>query len=74
MERKEDMNTQKSLRVKRVAELVGVASVTVRRWCEAGKGPRGLRTPGGHWLFSEEDVQQWLKTLEKPVETRPDTA
>lgn len=32
-----------------VAEIIGVADQTIRRWCEKGKYPDAYQTKGGHW-------------------------
>lgn len=48
-----------------VAEMVGVHPVTFRRWCEQGKGPKHMLTPGKTRLFRQKDVEEWLMAAEK---------
>jgi excisionase family DNA binding protein len=55
---------KETLRLPEVAKMIGVEPTTLWRWCEAGKGPRHIRTPGGTRLFRPEDVDKWLKSLE----------
>ena len=42
-----------------VAKAFAVDRKTVTRWAHEGK-LHGIRTPGGHWRFSEDDVRKWL--------------
>jgi len=60
------------MRSREVANLVGVDITTFRIWCNQGDGPRGIRTPGGHWRFMQTDVDQWLRDLQFRPEPRPD--
>jgi len=53
-----------TLRIKDVAQKLGVTSQTMRLWCREGKGPQHRRTPGGMVLFDRADVEAWLKSLE----------
>lgn len=55
----------KIMRLPEVAEIIGVHASTLRRWCEAGYGPRHIRTPRGTYRFSAKDVEIWRKTLER---------
>jgi len=62
---------KRTLRLPEVAERIGVHSSTLRRWCEEGKGPRHIKTPGGTYIFRAEEVEKWLAELEAdPVEKR----
>lgn len=57
-----------TLRLPELAERIGIHSSTLRRWCEEGKGPRHIKTPGGTYIFRSEDVEKWLAGLEvEPV-------
>lgn len=46
-----------------LAKRIGVHPATVWRWCEAGRGPRCIKTPGNVRLFEEADVGEWVETL-----------
>jgi excisionase family DNA binding protein len=59
---------KQALRLAKVAQDLGVHPTTFRRWCETGHGPRHLRTPGGTYLFRQEDIEKWLKSLESFAE------
>lgn len=63
---------KETLRLPEVAKEIGVHPSTLRRWCESGKGPKGIRTPGGQWIFTKNSVEAWLLRLEAPPELRPD--
>ena len=52
------------LRSKDVAQMVGVSKETIRNWCKLGVGPRFIKTPGGHHLFQEEHVLDFMRSLE----------
>jgi predicted site-specific integrase-resolvase len=54
---------EKPLRIGEVARLVGVDIVTVRRWCQAGKGPRYFRTPQGSYRFPAEQARKWAASI-----------
>ena len=54
----------KSLRLSEVAQDLGVDPSTLRRWCQKGKGPRHIKTPGGTYIFLPEHVEEWKKGLE----------
>ncbi|MCC6874260.1 MAG: helix-turn-helix domain-containing protein [Sandaracinaceae bacterium] len=41
-----------------VAELLGVSANTAKNWLEGGFFPGAFRTPGGHWRFPMEAVQE----------------
>jgi excisionase family DNA binding protein len=43
-----------------VAKRLRVNPKTVSRWANAGR-LKGIQTPGGHWRFHEQDVQQLLQ-------------
>ena len=42
----------------RAARLLGVTTVTVRRWIEMGRLPGSYRTPGGHWRVPRRAVER----------------
>jgi len=54
---------EKPLRIGEIARLVGVDIVTVRRWCEAGKGPRYFRTPAGAYRFPAKEAREWAASI-----------
>lgn len=45
-----------------LAELLGVAVITLRRWDKAGKLPCAMRTAGGHRRYDAGSVQRQLGT------------
>jgi len=55
--------TEKPLKIRQVAEMVGVDPTTIRRWCAAGKGPEHFKTPGGVLLFPADAARQWVATV-----------
>ncbi len=55
---------KETLKLPEVAEEIGVHSSTLRRWCEQGKGPHHIKTPGGTYIFRTDEVRRWLKSLE----------
>lgn len=80
----ENTNTprgDKWLTSKEAAELLGVRSPnTIKNWLEGGSFPSAMRTPGGHWRFSELevlDVKHRMQELREKNRTRdlapPDT-
>ncbi len=57
----------------KAATLLGVHSMTLRRWSDSGKFP-SYRTPGGHRRFALSDIEAYLdKSQVVPAETLPDT-
>lgn len=50
-----------------VAELTGISRWTIRYWLRRGEGPPFKRTPGGRFLFREEDILHWLAKLKGPA-------
>ncbi len=64
----------KFLDVRTVAAMTALSKWTLRYWVRTGKGPAFKRTPGGHYLFREEDVRRWLESLDGPAVIRgPET-
>jgi len=60
----------KLLQIKDLAKMTGFHESTLRRWCEAGAGPRYMKIgPGGHYRFREEDVDRWLKRVQPQQES-----
>jgi len=57
---------KKFLRVADVARMLQVHPCSLRRWLEQGKGPEGLQTPGGLWIFDQAAVERWLAQLQNP--------
>ncbi len=52
------------VRVKEVAEMIGVSKVTILRWMRQGHGPAYLATPSRKlFLFKREDVLQWILSM-----------
>ncbi|CEG29416.1 MerR family transcriptional regulator [Bacillus sp. B-jedd] len=49
--------------IKKVSELLGLPSVTIRAWENRYQVINPMRTEGGHRLYSEKDIEilQWLK-------------
>ena len=47
------------LSLSKAAALLGVHSMTLRRWSDGGRFP-SYRTPGGHRRFSRQDIDQYL--------------
>lgn len=50
-----------------VAELVGVSSDTVRRWCDEGR-LKATRSPGGHREVSGRELARYLREQAKAYE------
>lgn len=44
-----------------IAERYGVATSTVRKWVAEGKLHPTIATPGGHYRFTEADVEAMTK-------------
>ncbi len=55
---------EKLIRLNVVAKNIGIDRQTLKRWMDAGKGPRATRTPGGLYMFKESDIKTWAKGLE----------
>jgi excisionase family DNA binding protein len=47
------------LSLSKAAAMLGVHSMTLRRWSDGGRFP-SYRTPGGHRRFSRQDIDQYL--------------
>jgi excisionase family DNA binding protein len=57
----------------KAAELLGVHSMTLRRWSDSGRFPVS-RTAGGHRRFSLKDIQTYLqRQKETPARQMPDS-
>jgi excisionase family DNA binding protein len=52
------------------ARYLGVATVTIRRWCEAGYLSH-YRTPGGQFRFSRKQLDAFLDEHRSPNGDRP---
>lgn len=52
------------LTVSQTARQLGVSISTVRRWADAGH-LRGFRTPGGQRRFTPEQLDEFLRSLER---------
>jgi len=64
----------KLLRIQDLAEMTGFHESTIRRWCEAGAGPRHLKIgPGRHYRFRAEDVDRWLNRVQRQEENKSGT-
>lgn len=55
---------QLALSVSQVAQRLGVSIGTVRRWTDDGY-LEGFRTPGGQRRFAVEQVESFLRSLER---------
>jgi excisionase family DNA binding protein len=51
------------LRLREVADLLGVSRKTLYRWLATQSGPPFKTTPGGTLLFQRRDVEQWYARL-----------
>lgn len=60
---------EKPWTVGEVAKTLGVASQSLRNWCDRGKGPKHRTTPGGTRLFDPDDVRKWLESCEPQNKT-----
>jgi excisionase family DNA binding protein len=58
---------KKLLSLPAAARTIGIARWTLRSWVQKGQGPAFKLTPGGHYLFREADVLQWLSELKGPA-------
>ena len=45
-----------------LAKILGVAPITVWRWCKSGKIKAG-KTPGGHYTIPKEEVERILQQM-----------
>ncbi len=55
----------------KAAAMLGVHSMTLRRWSDSGKFP-SYRTPGGHRRFALNDIEDYLdRNKVAPAETLP---
>ncbi len=54
------------LSTSQAAQALGVSLGTIRRWSDMGY-LQSYRTPGGQRRFSHEQINQFLGTLEQPV-------
>lgn len=52
------------LTTSQAAQALGVSMATVRRWSDAGVLP-GYRTPGGQRRFSREQIDEFVRSLER---------
>lgn len=53
------------LSTSQAAQALGVSLGTIRRWSDMGY-LQSYRTPGGQRRFSQEQINQFLGTLEQP--------
>jgi excisionase family DNA binding protein len=53
------------LSTSQAAQALGVSLGTIRRWSDMGY-LQSYRTPGGQRRFSQEQISQFLGTLEQP--------
>jgi excisionase family DNA binding protein len=53
------------LSTSQAAQVLGVSLGTIRRWSDMGY-LQSYRTPGGQRRFSQEQIDQFLGTLEQP--------
>ena len=58
---------ERLMRMTEVASLTGISRWTLRYWVRRGEGPPFKRTPGGRFLFREQDVLRWLTSLKGPA-------
>ena len=55
------------VKVAEAAEILGVSSGTVRTWAADGKIPMHRNPANGYRLFKREELEKFLKNVEKPV-------
>jgi len=60
------------LRLRDVAQMVGISAQTLQRWIRHGRGPVYRRTPGRLFLFRRQDVEAWIADMEQRPELQPD--
>lgn len=58
------------LKTAEVAELLGVAQNTIRKWAERGDIPMHRNPANGSRLFKRRDLERFLKRVEKPINPR----
>ncbi len=56
------------LKIKQVAEKLGIHPLTLRKWIQAGEGPEHIRTPGDLILIREEDLEHWIESRKPAIE------
>jgi excisionase family DNA binding protein len=66
-------DTDDLLRLREVAELLGVRTATIARWAREGK-LTPLRTPGGHRRYSKADICRLLADEATPSEAEQELA
>ena len=59
------MGEKEYLKINDVAKMVGVNHQAVRKWIKKGKGPAHRLLPSGHYLFNREDVEEWIRSMER---------
>jgi hypothetical protein len=53
-----------TMKVKDIANRLGLDPSTVRQWLVAGQGPKHVRTPRGHYRFLDAtEVERWIDGL-----------
>ena len=58
------------VKVAEAAEILGVSPGTVRTWAADGKIPMHRNPANGYRLFKRDDLNAFLKAIEKPVKPR----
>ena len=56
--------------VAEAAEILGVSQGTIRTWAAAGKIPMHKNPANGYRLFRRDDLDKFLSTMAKPVNTK----
>ena len=56
--------------VAEAAEILGVSQGTIRSWAAAGKIPMHKNPANGYRLFRRDDLDKFLSTMAKPVNTK----
>lgn len=54
---------EKPLRLREVAQLLGISTKTLYRWIQDASSPPFKRAPGGMFLFQREAVERWYSNL-----------
>jgi len=62
------------IRVKEAAVLLGISPNTVRAWGAAGKIPEYRNPANNYRLYKREDLEQFLKTVERTARRQDDSA
>lgn len=57
----EQLKQTSLLTIKQVAQVLGVAEMTIRRWEHAGLFPKALRIGRRYARWRAETIQHWLK-------------